>query len=1151
MSKNISFITSSELMVNYRLAEILDQQQEFQVAQTSEGTTLFFGIGTDKEFYLIKETSGDTNTPTGWAKTVLNKNLKGKAKSFSISQNRKDGNIDIALVMEESPGQDKLYIRFDCSHSDLSWVSNEFRWKEVFDDRKKGKGTNMNIISTFLSDTKAAENFLVVDLADGSGHTDRYIIDVDHDQKWIAHPLVADLTTDNAKLIDDVMGMPKGHDVVGLYTFGAVNHLVQCFFEPMYDEYADVGDRAPSDYFNLDDLNLRPDNAAFAGCPSASDPTSTDIFFAGGGKLFYLAADKQVHGAKPTEILTHDLFTNVKQLYANSSKGKLVVWGRNHEDKIFYTACSADKVYTQNAWSVPLPLFSEVAVISTCLDLKNNAITLFANHGRGKLFKGTQDDVHGTWKFENIELPAPDSAATSGHSFSSSIKVVDSNNLPIANAEVTLQSESYTSLYINDVFYRLGKDPITVKADYSGVVHIIEWVDGVTATSIDGHVEGAEGQFRIDPAAVALERILSLNTPEKLEEASIQHKDGTSRKLLPTDQVPPEKRELLAHSIGNLAHVYHGITGTITLDDIEDVGDSVIDYVAVLAGDALRYVTNSADPVIHFIRDAAKDVFHFILEVGNQVYGFVMDTIEKVAHGLEIIWKAVVGAIGDLIDFLKFLFNIEDFVLAKNVIKQVVKLNIRRIGEALQDLKHGFDENVVETEQLIQNWAEGPAENWPLPDKFNNALGGILVDIKNNELVHKVVDSAPARMLMNHFKGNIKRSTIHFPEVDRDKEPTWDTLLSLDGFLETQSQVMTNLIHDLIELFKTAENPGDPSFKQVLMRIVGDVAIGGLEIAKLTVDKVLDFVTLLIWEIPKILDAPIEIPLLSDVLKEEFDFEMPSVLDIMVMILAVPATLMYKTISGEAPFERGKDGSVTTTDRILSANTFKEMKQVLDESGAQNKINMAMYEVGCFFSGYATLCNGIFKILDEETQGGSGTVLELPQSISSTLATFSNTVAKTFATPVSIKNGIVSTYNTVMTDLNTIRTLAFAAAPGVLKKVKKFPTDKAAKAGMTTLKKVDSGIESAFAIALMIPPAWQVFEAISDPEVERTTLSLMDSTQSILAKISTCVGFAALWDSEYLSKQVIIGIQGILVIITGGIKMEQGLVHRLFIEMEK
>ena len=65
---------SSELMKNYKQAEIMSPEAKFQALQTDDGCSLLFSVGADGVFYATEEKVAHT---TGWEKTDLSSARNG------------------------------------------------------------------------------------------------------------------------------------------------------------------------------------------------------------------------------------------------------------------------------------------------------------------------------------------------------------------------------------------------------------------------------------------------------------------------------------------------------------------------------------------------------------------------------------------------------------------------------------------------------------------------------------------------------------------------------------------------------------------------------------------------------------------------------------------------------------------------------------------------------------------------------------------------------------------------------------------------------------------------------------------------------------------------------------------------------------------
>lgn len=1144
MAKKIT--TSTELMYNYKQFELFDQQDKFTAVQTSNGHSMFFGQSTDGKLYLVLEESG---SQTGWNKYDLSKELAGTVKTFSVAQNHSTSTIHIALAMSDPSGSDKLYLCMNLSNSSLDWVKNPLKWKYKTDDRVGPGNPKLIIDDIHLSDTSSGHENVVVDTANEKGFVDRYWINNSLLPAWNKHDLSFNI---DANIADKSrMGRKVGEPVDGTYTFGAVNDTAQFVYTPLYSVFNPSSAPNPT-HFDLSVTGIASNNGSFAICKALSgDSDATDLFVGGNKGLYYLASSDQKQMAKPEKLITHELMNSLRSLHTSVHDTKVVVWGLNEDDQVFHTSCEISQIKNTAAWSTPLPLMSGVSEISQYIDNIKGGLTLFGLSANGLLQKGKQDPTSSKWNFSQIELPVKDvkSTAKKAKSFTTSIKVTDEHNNPSPNTEVTLTPAGRVGVYINKAYYALNGDPIQAKTDASGTLSIVEWVNGIDGTTFD--VAIGISKSSINPSAIPMAKIKNLGTVSDLENAKITNHDGSTKALIPSTLSGDDKKAL-AQSISDLNEAHSSIVsnpipsanaGAAMAINVE--AGSTLDYIEVLWGDLVESLEHFGEYVVKIIKDEASKVWHFVVTIGKKIYGFIINTVDKIVGALKSIWKAIVKGFEDLWEFIKFLFDWQDMLLTRDVFKQTVKIFMHRIGEDLQQVKVNMDNSIVNTETVIKAWAN-PATTHPPLGKHNSSINETLSDKESNPSVH----SAPSELLKNHFVGNVHKSTVNESVSKVPADPTWSGLADLSEFVTSEKATLADLKEQIIQLFLSGDNKQqNPDLESILKKIIADVAIGALDLFKMAADKILDFLTLLIYEAIEILDAPFYIPVVSDILKDLFDIELPSILDVLCLVGAVPTTIVYKVVNGHAPYESGDD---TIHEKITKAKTFAELqanfKQTGDKITLDKDAQAVIFETFYLLSGISTIINGVLVVLDEEVDGSASTVLSTPKTITSLLSSATIGIASIFHIPIGIKNSTMSTFSSVLSKIGMATSLGFAVAPKVIAKAKGITEEGPLEAMKTQINLVKSGVNATLAFIGLVPQVYHLVEIIADGDAntDNGALGILDSTQGITKRLSSVAGFAALVDPEEISKQIIIIVQGVLVGVTGGIQIEEAAVEAVF-----
>src|SRR5689334_9821627 len=123
-SKAMRLTHETELMKNYKHAEVMTAGLSFAVIQSPEGRSIFFSIGTDGVLYATREVTATSTT--GWTRADLSSSLaKGdfatmKAKSFALCQNPESLAFDLALVVTAGDS-DHLFVSLGNANNENMW----------------------------------------------------------------------------------------------------------------------------------------------------------------------------------------------------------------------------------------------------------------------------------------------------------------------------------------------------------------------------------------------------------------------------------------------------------------------------------------------------------------------------------------------------------------------------------------------------------------------------------------------------------------------------------------------------------------------------------------------------------------------------------------------------------------------------------------------------------------------------------------------------------------------------------------------------------------------------------------------------------------------------------------------------------------------
>jgi hypothetical protein len=830
MSEKVTF--SSELMQNYKQAKVVTPDSQFEALQTNEGHSLLFSIGTDNVFYLTREC---VDHSTGWEKTDLSSSLSQYhnglpvvAKKFAVSQSINNQNVDIALAITVA-GQDYLYLAQNNSNSDISWSQGETFLIMPFDDQNHSF-SRIEIVDIYIPQTHNGE-YIVVDIIknpnDSQKFVFRYYIDPTKKitgQIWNSHDFPANLEPDQIK---SCLGRRSKERVEGIYTLGDIDNKLELLYTPLYNPF---NPRVPANPVRL----VTPPSASAIAVGSAADGNFTDLFVTGDKALYYFPYDQQQDGKNGIKVFENDIFLDVQKLFVHTTTSKVIVWGLNRAQEIFYTTCNKTDIQNPSAWSYPLALLNGVEQVTPYVNCINDGNTFFASIAGNKLKKAVQSPETTIWKFQDITLPALNTTkALKFSSYTTQIQVSDAENQPIA-ATIYLSAQTRTGFYINHSYYILDTTPIPIKTDQLGSITILEWVDSLQCTQLI-LTGSTDESIQINPMDTPFKKVAQLNTVESLKSAKITNTDGSTKPLV-GGNIKESDLQAVADINKNLFNAYSKIVSSSTSNSVAamivpevtlaSVSNDFGDAIVVAAGDLFNWLKSGVESVIQFIEDTATGVWHLIVTVAGKVYRAVVDTVETVMGAVEWAFNAIKTAIGDLIKFLEFLLEWDDIKRTKNVLKNLTKLFLDHQVDQIEEIKRDFDTMITSAQQAINGWAG--IDDLP-------GLGSDGTATVNSKSTPSAGQSSPGSLLSYHFQNNAQNATQLKPPSPL--EPPSNPIDVLMQALEKEGDTLGNA---LITLQALAEKAPTMSVVELFKALIGILADVVLESAKNVIDALFD-----------------------------------------------------------------------------------------------------------------------------------------------------------------------------------------------------------------------------------------------------------------------------------------------------------------------
>ncbi|HVI48225.1 MAG TPA: hypothetical protein VM802_25380 [Chitinophaga sp.] len=949
----------SELMKNQKAAAILPAQSSFASHHCSDGTSIFLAVSDAGIFNLIKEQSGQT---LGWNATDLCSGLSAshdnkaiQVKTFSSQQNYTDGSIHLAVaVLAEGDSNTYLYVAAGLSNTaDAVWMSDfsHIGWvARPYDDTAHPLST-VTITNVYLTpQQKTTSDVQLVCEVNINDSLQNYTVSLSGSSAWAQLQTAENFDT----LLDSAIGKASAAAFAGLYQLTSIHGSVGLNFVPLQSFFG------PPTIIKM----IAPDGATRIATLTVDDHNNTNLFVAANGAIYLFTPSQQKNNTGGVSILQSDLITGLTDFYAHQTDQYTFLCGLDQQGQVFYTKCNKGQETTSGAWSAPIPILTGTERISFYVNQATSGIIIFAHTADQNIIQLTQDTTTSLWQQRNILLPPPDNNTVAEYNtYTSHITLTDENNLSLPSTSVTITSVNQCSVYINNVYHILSpKVPVVVEADATGNISIMQETQSLEAVCYK--LELGTTSIDVNPMSKLITTVSGVKDGDQLGDVQVDNGDGTTRKLI-GDDISSDQRNASALALQKFVAVssslpangsvkesspaaglrsatafqarpdtiwgvsykdgcyYHEGEASMAFLGLRVEGDSlaltnaatplgdVWDAIETTAGDMWNWLKHAYEDVTQFFVNLENDAFHFFIEIRGKFYRAVIKCIGDVIHAVEFIMNKIAVLIEDLIMWLGFLFGWKDIIRTHKVLKNVIKIYLSKSISNLASYEGQLKKAFTDIETFVADWANIPA-NIP-PSLRDSTRNGTVATTSQTP----GINSPQSNWAMSHTKDGASSSTSN---ASNPGNSTGDLLTSLVSLLENEMAIFKgafdSIKQDLIDKIDQL------SLGDIIKALVGIIVNTLLESVENILVTSIEVLTKLAEGILDILDASIDIPIVSWLYKLVTGDDL-SLLDLVCLIVAIPVTICYKIIAGEAPFP-GDD----TTDALIDAPDFATLQRI-------------------------------------------------------------------------------------------------------------------------------------------------------------------------------------------------------------------------------
>ncbi|MGF7048258.1 hypothetical protein J2T13_002765 [Paenibacillus sp. DS2015] len=913
-ASHIELTVSSELMKNQSAAHSIDPQHVMKTVQDSLGDPMIFSIGNDNVFYVILR---DSASKSGWQQYNLSTAiaLDMEATSFEVAQGV-DGRLLLALVMSPKGKRDisTLYltpfITNDTTLTDWSKVGKQWVKRPFI-----ANDASISGIWIGACDGQSALGVAAVAI---EGSIEHYVFNTnvgDNTWLWRKFPL-----PENAIAIKDLaIGIVYGDPgVYALYETSAGQTLeFTSLPDPIYHKSANYH------------FPLSTNATSIATLPGNGN--SDDLYVAGDG-IFLFESSQSVQ----TTIIDKALVSGVHKLIVKQDAVSVSIFVVIGDEVLVHTEGLKSDI---GKWSPPLAIRAGVTQISALRNPYKLTNELIIVKGNNKLSYLYQDPFSTLWKETTIDLPALDKIIEF-NSYTTHISLCDANGKLMMQQPLQLTASSWTYVTINGESHSLDRDnPVTVSSDYSGNITIINRVTDISVPIYHIQCDLFAEVVDVNPATKVKEGLKLIQSGSDWKKINMQ--DGTpllTEKF--SDGTLSSAAEALKHLTqlidtipANSALQHSHLSHTATMRAAGSVSRSVvhasslpvnyawgmsfheagttfwkpgeapsiqgvpdwIDAIGLAIGDALDWIEEKIHEIGTFFMRVVNDVVEFCINLGTQVFKFIIDSVETSFRVISWVLKKTLGIdLDKLAKWVGFIFDWEDI---KRVHRSLVHMANESLafGESkinqIEGTVNTFFEQLKEAARKLAPIAEGDQTIHSQQRVYQEQQSANKVKMLND--VHMSPGGNWGQYHLQHSGAAEvagKTAAVSDPIHSFVNDIIWPTLQSV----ETTAQ---QLVEDLQMLF----DDNTLTLNHVIQKMASDVAVGFIDAIQKIVVGAIKFVEDLVKYIQSGINEKIEIPFFSAFYRQLAGNDL-SILDAVMLVLAIPTTIAYKLIAGKAPF---------------------------------------------------------------------------------------------------------------------------------------------------------------------------------------------------------------------------------------------------------
>lgn len=340
-----------------------------------------------------------------------------------------------------------------------------------------------------------------------------------------------------------------------------------------------------------------------------------------------------------------------------------------------------------------------------------------------------------------------------------------------------------------------------------------------------------------------------------------------------------------------------------------DLLDSISNFVKTAAEgvvDLVRVVVNGAKVAFHFVYNGIKSFVEFVINTVRDAFDFVV----AVFNSIGVTFKRLFEYLGTLFNWDDILRTQEGLVHMVNQVFGLIELKREDMQKQARKVFHGTRVSIDQAFERAKR---------EIGDKTLGALE------KKGRKETKELDSATANNFA--YNGMVNAGTMPPPVKPQEKPPAVPSL-ELERQVEelsdkySSSAAFKDAWATLKRIISKPDTIFDEGFSVILdlLKAVMLLVVDGME---LLTDRLFGLLQWALKALQDVLNFEWEIPGVAALFRMVSGGKELTILNLMGLIIAVPATVLYKVMGdGKAPF--ADEGALSTFKKTFTAPLMKE-----------------------------------------------------------------------------------------------------------------------------------------------------------------------------------------------------------------------------------